>query len=182
MTIDAYEHFLLTQGHSEEEFAWRSAEFIRFKSGMDETLKGGLVFREILSLARLNQIAQDGFCRMPGLYFMFKGFVNLDAEGCAAILNGYIYYLNTVPNFHLLILDDISMLHTDNCWQLKQNHHVAINHWSGNEPVMIHSDQLLLIREFQMHFDSLWAQGSGCIGNRSGVIDTLQDVLERLTS
>jgi hypothetical protein len=181
MTPKAYDSFLRAQGHRNEEFEWRSAEFIRFKSGMDETLKGGSVFREILSLARLNQIAQDGFCRMPGLYFMNKGFVNLDVEGCTAILNGYIHYLNTVPNFHLLILDDISELHFDNCWQLKQNHHVAINHWRGDEPMMIHSDQLILIREFQVHFESLWIHGNGCIGNRSSVIAALQDVLERMT-
>ena len=180
MTPNAYDSFLRTQGHRNEEFKWRSAEFIRFKSGMDETLKGGSVFREILSLARLNQIAQDGFCRMPGLYFMNKGFVNLDVQGCTAILNGYIHYLNTVPNFHLLILDDISALHVDNCWQLKQNHHVAINHWRGDEPVMIHSDQLILIREFQVHFESLWVHGNSCIGNRSSVIAVLQDVIERL--
>ncbi|MEA4849213.1 MAG: helix-turn-helix transcriptional regulator [Clostridiaceae bacterium] len=180
MTPKAYDGFLRVQGHRNEEFEWRSAEFIRFKSGMDETLKGGSVFREILSLARLNQIAQDGFCHMPGLYFMNKGFVNLDAEGCTAILDGYIHYLNTMSNFHLLILDDISSLHADNCWQLKRNHHVAINHWRGDEPVMIHSDQLMLIREFQVHFESLWARGNGCIGNRSSVIAALQDIVERL--
>lgn len=181
MTPKDYDSFLHTQGHKGKELEWRSAEFIRFKSGMDETLNGGSVFREILSLARLNQIAQDGFCRMPGLYFMNKGFVNLDEEGCIAILKGYIHYLNTVPNFHMLILDDISLLHVDNCWQLKQNHHVAINHWRDGEPVMIHSNQLLLISEFQKHFDSLWVQGNGCIGNRSGIIAVMQDVMERLT-
>lgn len=180
MTPDAYNRFLRTHGHGEAEFAWRSAEFIRFKSGMDEALKGGAVFREILSLSRLNQIAQYGFCRMPGLYFMRKGFVKLDAEGCSAILEGYIRYLNAVPNFHVLILDNIVLLHANNCWQLKQNHHLAINDWSGGEPVMIHSDQLLLIREFQTYFNSLWAQGAGCIGNRSGVISILEEILEKL--
>ncbi|NLT97591.1 MAG: helix-turn-helix transcriptional regulator [Christensenellaceae bacterium] len=180
MTEDAYNRVLLAQGHNEEEYAWRSGEFTRFKSGMNETLRGGSVFREILSLARLNQIAQDGFCRMPGLYFMNKGFVLLDAQGCIEVLNGYVRYLETVPNFHLLILDDIATLHSDNCWQLKQNHHLAINHWSGAEPVMIHSDQLILLREFQAHFDRLWAQGAGGIGNRSGVISVIQDVVKRL--
>lgn len=180
MTPGAYNRFLRTQGHNEEELKWRSAEFMRFKSGMDETLKGGTVFREILSLSRLNQIVQDGFCRMPGLYFMNKGFVKLDTEGCTAILSGYIHYLSTVPNFHLLILDDITLLHTDNCLQIKQNHHVAINHWSGDEPVMIHSDQLLLIREFQAHFDSMWAQGECCIGNRSNMMVMLKGMLEGL--
>jgi hypothetical protein len=181
MTEDAYNRVLHAQGHNEAEYAWRSGEFTRFKSGMDETLRGGSVFREILSLTRLNQIAQDGFCRMPGLYFMNKGFVLLDAQGCIDILNGYVRYLETVPNFHLLILDDIATLHSDNCWQLKQNHHLAINHWSGAEPVMIHSDQLILLREFQAHFDRLWAQGAGGIGNRSGVLAIIQDVLRRLS-
>ena len=180
MPEHAYNRVLSTNGHSDAEYAWRSAEFARFKSGMDETLKGGSVFREILSLSRLNQIVKDGFCRMPGLYFMKKGFVLLDAEGCISILDGYIRYLETVPNFHLLILDDITMLHMNNCWQLKQNQHLAINHWSGPEPVMIHSDQLMLLREFQAHFDRLWALGTGAIGCRTGVIAILRDVVVRL--
>lgn len=182
MTEEAYSRVLRTHGHNEAEYAWRSAEFTRFKSGMDETLRDGSVFRELLSLFRLNQIAQDGFCRMPGLYFMRKGFVCLDTQGCIAILNGYIHYLETVPNFHVLILDDITMLHSDNCWQLKQNHHLAINHWSGSEPVMIHSDQLMLLREFQAHFDNMWAQGSGGTGSRANVISILQEVVGRLKS
>jgi hypothetical protein len=80
----------------------------------------------------------------------------------------------------VLILDDIATLHSDNCWQLKQNHHLAINHWSGAEPVMIHSDQLILLREFQAHFNHLWALGTGSLGNRAGVIAALQDVIKRL--
>lgn len=180
LTEDAYNRVLRSHGHSETEYAWRSVEFTRFKSGIDETLRGGSVFREILSLSRLNQIVRDGFCRMPGLYFMRKGFVHLDAQGCVDILNGYIHYLEEFPNFHLLILDDITLLHSDNCWQLKQNHHLAINHWSGPEPVMIHSDQLMLLREFQVHFDRLWAQGAGGIGSRANVISILRDVTDRL--
>ncbi len=180
MAAGAYDRFLDTQGHNREEYAWRSAEFRRFKSGLDETLKGGSVFREILSMKRLAQIAREGFCRMPGLYFMTKGFVLLDAEGCAAVLNGYIRYLEAAPNFQVLILDDISILHAENCWQLKKNHHLAINHWSGGQPVMIHSDQLLLLREFQAHFDSLWARGRGSISSRGSVVATLQEVLKQL--
>ena len=180
MPEDAYNRALLTHGHRDAEYAWRSAEFTRFKSGMDETLGDGSVFREILSLSRLNQIVRDGFCRMPGLYFMKKGFVHLDAQGCADVLCGYIRYLEAFPNFHLLILDDITLLHSDNCWQLKQNHHLAINCWSGRSPVMIHSDQLMLLREFQAHFDRLWAQGAGGIGSRANVISILRDVAERL--
>ena len=71
---------------------------------------------------------------------------------------------------------------SSSCWQLKQNHHLAINHWSGTEPVMIHSDQLMLLREFQAHFDRLWAQGAGGIGSRANVISILQDVAGRLNA
>lgn len=74
---------------------------------------------------------------MAGLYFMERGYIELDAEGCAAILKGYVEYLEKVPNFKLLILDDLSTAQKDNCWQIKREHHVAINHWSGPEPVMI---------------------------------------------
>lgn len=180
MTSEGYNRFLKTRGHSEEEYAWRSAEYMRFKNGLDETLKDGAVFREIISLSRLNDIAKTGFCRMSGLYFMQGGYVSLTAQGCADILNGYIRYLETVPNFHLLIVDKFNEIHESNCWQLKQNHHLAVNCWSGPEPTMIYSDQLMLIREFQNHFDALWANGISNIGNRTNVISILQEVVRRL--
>ncbi|MEL7609631.1 MAG: helix-turn-helix transcriptional regulator [Bacillota bacterium] len=181
MTKEAYDRALLALGHEGAEFAWRSAEFARFKAGMDGVLGGDSVFREILSLSRLMQVARDGFCRMPGLYFMKKGFVNLNAEGCVAILNGYIHYLEAVPNFHLLILNDLSALHAGNCWHIKRNASMAANCWSGEEPLMIHTNQTLIVSEFQSHFDTLWAQGAGSIGNRAGVIAILRDVVVLLT-
>jgi transcriptional regulator with XRE-family HTH domain len=176
----AYDRFLKTRGHSSEEYAWRSAEFVRFKSGMDSNLKQGVPFREVLSLKRLNDIAEYGFCRMAGLYFMERGYIELDAEGCAAILKGYIEYLEKVPNFKLLILDDLSPAQKDNCWQIKREHHVAINHWSGRSPVMIYSDQTILLREFGARFDALWAQGAGGVGSRANVMSILRNVTERL--
>jgi hypothetical protein len=39
MTTEAYDRFLKTRGHSKDEFSWRSAEFARFKAGMDANLK-----------------------------------------------------------------------------------------------------------------------------------------------
>ena len=180
MPMDAYDRFLKTRGHSSEEYAWRSAEFVRFKKGMDDNLKQGTEFREVLSLKRLNDIALHGRCRMAGLYFMERGYIELDAEGCAAILNGYIEYLENVPNFRLLIVEDLSPAQRDNCWQIKREHHIAINHWSRSKPVMIYSDQTMLLREFGAHFDALWAQGAGGIGSRANVISILRDVAERL--
>ena len=180
MTTEAYDRFLKTRGHSQEEYAWRSAEFVRFKSGMDHVLKAGSPYREILSLSRLNDIVLRGSCRMAGLYFMERGYIDLDAMGCIAVLNGYINYLESVPNFSLLILDDLSALHQNNCWHLKQNQSLGINYWQGREPVMIHSDQLMLLREFQTHFDHLWTQGAGAVGSRANVTSILRDVAGRL--
>ena len=180
MTVDAYERFLQKRGHSKEDFIWRSGQFILFKSGMDSVLKDGSKYREILSLSRLNDIAEKGFCRMAGLYFMERGYIDLDAEGCAAILYGYIEYLENAPNFSLLILDDLSDLHLNSCWHLKQGRSLAINNWQGKEPVMIYSDQLILLREFQERFDTLWERAESVIANRASVISILRDVAERL--
>ena len=180
MTPKGYDRFLKTRGHSAEEYAWRSAEYVRFKKGLDETLQGGAVFREIISLSRLNDMAKNGSCRMSGLYFMQSGYVDLDGAGCVDILNGYIHYLETAPSFHLMIVDDFSSLNENNCWQLKQNHHLAVNCWSGPEPVMIHSDQLMLLREFQAHFDALWEQGQRHLNNRASVVAILRDVAARI--
>lgn len=180
MTAEAYDRFLKTRGHVPEEYAWRSAEFVRFKRGMDHVLKAGSPYREIISLSRLNDIVLRGSCRMAGLYFMERGYIDLDATGCADVLNGYISYLESAPNFSVLILDDLSVLHQNNCWHLKQNQSLGINYWQGREPVMIHSDQLMLLREFQAHFNSLWAQGAGAVGSRANVISILRDVAAKL--
>lgn len=180
MDAAAYDRFLGTRGHAPEEYAWRSAEFARFQNGMNLVLAGGARFREILSLARLNDIAERGTCRMSGLYFMELGYADLDAEGCARVLEGYIAYLNKYPNFSVLILDDFARLHEGACWQLKREHHIAINDWQSPRPVMVYSDQLMLLREFQAHFDRLWALGAGGAGGRGNAILILKDVLARL--
>ncbi|MDO4543558.1 MAG: helix-turn-helix transcriptional regulator [Clostridia bacterium] len=180
MSCEAYDRFLKTRNHSPEEFAWRSAEFARFKAGMNANLQSGVPFREIISLARLCDIAQSGSCRMAGLYFAELGYVDLDRQGCIDIINGYIDYLANEPNFSLLILDALAELHGNNCWHIKRNGHISINNWQGKEPVMVYSDQLMLLREFQAHYDAMWAQGEGAIGSRANVISILKDVVGRM--
>jgi hypothetical protein len=180
MSVDGYDRLLKTRGHSETEYSWRSSEFMRFKSGMDAVLKAGTPYREILSLMRLNDIVLRGSCRMAGLYFMEHGYIDLDRQGCLDIINGYIHYLENEPSFSLIILDDLSVLHQSNCWHLKSNQSLGIHCWQGAEPVMIHSNQLILIREFQSYFDKLWAQGEKAGNSRAGVISLLRDVAKRL--
>lgn len=79
--------------------------------------------------------------RFFGLYFAEQGYIDLDARGCADILNGYIEYLTNVPNFSLLVMDGLTTLHGNNCWHIKRDNHVTINNWQGKAPVMIYSDQ-----------------------------------------
>lgn len=180
MSCEAYDVFLKKRGHSEKEFEWRSAEFVRFKKGMDANLESGVPFREIISLSRLNDIILRGSCRMAGLYFAETGYIDLDRQGCIDILNGYIHYIETVPAFSLLILDDLSELNGNNCWHIKRDCHVTVNNWDKKEPVMIYSDRIMLLREFQGHFEELWKKGSGSVGSRANVISILNNVAAKL--
>ena len=180
MSLEAYDRFLRLCGHKGEQFKWRSAEFVRFKNGMEENLKSGTVFREILSLKRLNQIAEDGECKMPALYFMYRGIVRLDAKGCLSIFEGYIERLKNIPNFNLLILDEISELNESNCWQLKQNSHIALNGWDQGEHIILYSNQLMLTYEFQIYFNSLWDKANYSEGMRSRTIALLNEIAKKL--
>ncbi len=180
MTEAAYGEFLRTCGHRGDKFTWRFNEFQRFKSGMDQTLGAGSVFREIISLTRLKKMLESGVCRMPALYFMDKGVISVGASACVAIMEGYIHYLRTTPNFNLLIVNDIDILNTDSCWHLKSNHHVALNSWDRESPAMIYTDQLILTHEFQTHFNNLWMQNNYSIGGREKTIVTLTEIIRMM--
>lgn len=111
---------------------------------------------------------------------MERGYLDLDTRGCADILEGYIDYLENVPGFSMALVDDLSMPHQSSCWHLKRNQSLGINNWQGREPVMIHSDQLILLREFQARFDKLWRQGERAGSTRASVISILRDVADRV--
>jgi hypothetical protein len=180
MSQAAFKAFLKAGGRSGDALLRRSNEFKRFKYGMDENLRSGTVFREIISRERLERIAVEKRCRMPGVYFLEKGILELDAAGCIAILEGYIDYLKSFPNFNLMIADGITAINTDSCWHLKQNRHVTINAWDKQEPTLIYSDQLILTHEFQMHFNNLWMRESYSLGVRGKTIETLEYILTEL--
>ena len=180
MSMEAYNCALKSFGHKGEQFKWRSAEFVRFKTGLDENLESGTVFREILSFSRLKQIAVEGKCKMPALYFMYTGIAYLDASGCLSIIEGYIRYLKRMPNFHIIILDGMSELNENNCWQLKHNSHIALNGWSKEEHIILYSNQLMLTHEFQMYFNDLWDKENYSEGGRKKTIQNLQNIAEQL--
>jgi len=154
MPVERFGKIVIDMGIKGSEHAWRYSEFTRFKNAMNEVLRESS-FREILSLSRLREIALTGTCRMPGMYFMNMGVWTIGADDCVSILEGYIHYLKTEPNFSVVILDDESLFKPNSCWHIKNNKHIMLHSWNRDDPVMIYSDQLILIDEFQNHFNKL---------------------------
>ena len=180
MTTDAYNQFLGTLGNKGKQLKWRAETFARYKTGMDENLGNGTVFREMISLKRLNQIIIDGMCKMPAIYFFGTGLVSLNAAGCLSTLEGYIGYLNRFANFHLVVLDEISDLNENNCWHIKQNSHWMLNGWNKDESIILYTDQLMLMHEFQSRYNEIWDKSHYSEGRRKQTIATLQDSIARL--
>ena len=180
MATEAFEQFLRKLGYKGAQFKRRRAELLRYKKGMEDNLKNGTVFREMISLERLEQIIKDGECQMPGLYFFGGGIVHLDASRCLAVLEGYIYYMNRFPNFHIVILDEIPELHERSCWHIKQNKHWMLNGWNKDEHIILFSEQLILTHEFQLVYNNIWSKINYCEGHRAQTISVLQNCIARL--
>lgn len=172
MSVAQYGKVIEKFGHRDEQYRWRLAEFTRFKAAMDDVLATSR-FREVLSLPKLRRIALEGRCRMPSMYFMDAGVWYLDAADCVDMLSGYIRYLETCPSFQLLLVEDESLFSENSCWHIKSNKHVMIHSWNVDHPIMVYSDQLLLIDEFQRHFDHIWEQISAAGTSKRRAIEIL---------
>lgn len=179
MSIRQYGKVLEKFGHTGEQYRWRYQEFTRFKQAMDAVLKNSR-FREVLSLTMLHQIAKTGHCRMPSMYFMEAGVWNLDAEDCLDILDGYIHYLRSVPSFQVVLLEDEALFMPNSCWHIKNNKHVMIHSWNIDHPIMVYSDQLLLIDEFQRHFEHLWNKMNPTGASARVTIESLEEIRSQL--
>ncbi len=171
MSVKHYGRVLREYNHPEDQYQWRYNEFARFKEAMDKVLEVSR-FREVLPLSELRETAGSGRCRMPSMYFVDAGIWYLDAQDCVNILDGYINYLKTNPNFHVVLLEDQKLFMPNSCWHIKNNKHIMIHSWNIDKPVMIYSDQLMLIDEFQKHFEKLWAQ-TDTSGSKLHVIEEL---------
>ena len=178
MTVDQYGEVLQKFGNVGEQYQWRLDEFARFKRAMDEVLSTSR-FREVLSLPKLNEIAETGKCRMPSMYFFEAGVWHLDAADCVHILDGYIRYLTEFPQFQVVLLSDESLFMENSCWHIKNNKHIMIHSWNIDNPIMVYSDQLLLIDEFQRHFDYLWGQINTTGASKRVAIETLTEIRDR---
>lgn len=150
-----YRHTLESLGNRDTELRWRDEEFIKLKKNFDENLKQSR-FREILSLPMLRKIAAEGRCRMPAMYFFSAGICYLSPEDTVNLFDGYIDCLENVPGFQVVLLEDDSQFMPNSCWHIKNNKHIMIHSWNSERPMMVYSDQLMLIDEFQKHFNALW--------------------------
>ncbi len=177
MTVEQYGKVLREFNHPEDQYTWRYTEFDRFKSAMDAVLQTSR-FREVLSLSKLREIAESGVCRMPSMYFFESGTWNLNAQDSVNIFDGYIHYLETTPNFQVIMLEDEQLFSSNSCWHIKNNKHIMIHSWNIDEPMMVYSDQMMLIDEFQQHFDRLW-QKSGVGYSKRHVIQALTALRDR---
>jgi hypothetical protein len=107
------------------------------------------------------------------MYFFEAGICNLDAQDSVNLLDGYIHYLKTATNFEVVLLEDEQLFSPNSCWHIKNNKHIMIHSWNIDEPMMVYSDQLMLIDEFQQHFERLW-QKNGTGSSKRQVIRTLK--------
>ncbi len=180
MSFASYCRVLRKDNADDGEYAWKCNEYRRFNDSFESMMANGMPCREIISFKRLNAIINEGKCRMAGVYFLTKGFYDLDLQGCRDILAGYIEYLDKYPNFSLLILDDLPELHNSSCWHVKGTQSVSINDWSGEAPVLCQSGHAALVQEFQKHYESIWKRGSGSLSNRAYVVSILKDVIRKM--
>ncbi|MCL1791898.1 MAG: helix-turn-helix domain-containing protein [Peptococcaceae bacterium] len=180
MAAEAHGAFVKTLGYKGEQLRWRREQMALYKKGMHDNLDNGTVFREMISLKRLNQIVEDGVCKMPALYFFGVGIAYLGAEGCLSILEGYRDYLNKYPNFHLIILDEIPELSERSCWHIKQNSHWMLNGWSNDEHIILYTVQLMLTHEFQSLYNGIWSHANYSEGRRTQTLSILEDSITRM--
>lgn len=176
MNVDEYARVVAKCGHKEEELRWRVQEFARFKEGIDSTLNTSR-FREALNLNHLRKIAETGSCRMPTIYFMSTGINYLDREDIIAIFDGYLRYLKSQPQLEVLLLEDDDLFVENSCWHIKNNRHLMMHSWNIDKPMLVYSDQLMLIDEFQLHFDDIWRAASAETTRRH-VMETISELRE----
>ena len=180
LSPEAYYTTLEAHGYKGDALLRRYNDYKRIEAGMNDNLRNGAVFREVLPLAGLNRIADEKCSRISGAYFFEKGVIDLDAGACSALLEGYIRCLETFPNFHLMLADELHEMNKDCCWQLKQNRHAAFHVWKKQKPTLIYTEQLILTHEVQKFFHDIWTRGEYSLADREGTIETLGAIRTRL--
>ena len=173
-TPEEYGRILKKLGMEGSEYDWRMQYFHELNSGLPGFMRSSRS-REVLSLSMLEKIVETGRCRMPGMYFMTSGIAYIDREDIAALLDDLIRYLEEYPDFHILLLAEDSLFSPNSCWHIKSSKHVDIHTWNIDAPVLVVSDRVLMIEEFQHYFDAMWERTATGTTNK----DTIRE-LQRL--
>ena len=97
------------------------------------------------------------------------------------LFEGYIHYLETVPNLQVMLVEDDRLFSPNSCWHIKNNRHIMIHSWNTDEPMMVYSDQLMLINEFQQQFDRLWKHTDAEYG-KDRTLDIMRELRDRCAS
>lgn len=180
MSMDAYARVLGSLGYKGQEYDWRLDHFRMFKTAMDVVLSGGTVFREAISVSRLREIIRVGSCRFPAIYYSDTGISIVRKDLCGEILRGIADYLERIPNFSVMLVDDASLFKPNSCWHIKNNHHVMIHSWDQDNPALIYSDQLVMIDEFERHFLYIWGRDPLAGFDRSQAIERLREYADQM--
>ena len=88
--------------------------------------------------------------------------------------------MRSVPSFQVILLEDETLFIPNSCWHIKNNKHIMIHSWNIDHPIMVYSDQLLLIDEFQRHFEHLWSKMSPAGASARVTKESLELIRARL--
>ncbi len=172
-----YERVLEKKGLKGNALEWRSAGYAQIRIGFDKNLKTGNVIREIIFAKVIKDMVLSESCEVSSAYFMETGRTQLDRETCKAVLKGYVRLLKAFPNYRLAIAPELGD-GQQSTRHIKQNRHIMINPWKSAQQTLIYSDQMIMIHEFQKHFNELWINLS--LGNRENTIELLEKMAKEM--
>lgn len=170
-SLEHYGEVLRKLWPQDDQFEWRYREFARFQDGFANMMSTSRN-REVLSLPKLREITRTGQCRMPAMYFLSPGIYTMSPRECVNLFDGYIRWLESAPDFQVVLTEDAQIFMPDSCWHIKNNRHIMLHSWNIDDPLMVYSEEMLLIDEFQRHFDLLW--------NKISIGNTKRSTIEQL--
>lgn len=156
---------------------WRCEEYLKLKDGFENNLKRGTIFREIITPESIKDMIINGSCELPSIYFMDTGKTLISRKLCLAILKGYRKMMKTYPNYHLAITQQLGE-NQQGTRHIKYSRHITLNPWKNAQPMLIYSDQMIVIHEFQRYYNELWMSLS--TGTRENTIAFLDIMIKEI--
>ena len=158
MTTEAYTKVLIRLGCQDDQLTWRIEEFERLKSLLNDNLKKHVI-REIIYLPRLEQILSEHGCLVSALHFLGVGVCRLTLEECRDILEGYLWYCDSYPNFNLVLAEEVKTEIKNSCWHVKHDAHVLMQSWANGEAACAaYSQNAEMHTSFQKQFEQIWTE------------------------